>query len=156
MLWLFQSRRLNSTRSVAVLGKVRHGHLEYIKCYSMSRGRPTVHFSAFFSDKLMLPAYSSRDPAENANLPWHRAAACVMELQLHRLRLWHALIPRSKGQNSRSPLRPHYMTPTSSRAWSRGCRRVGRPSRSACHRNNFWKSCVLDVSARILARMLVS
>jgi len=35
-------------------------------------------------------------------------------------------------------------------------RRVGRLRRSACHGNDFRKSRVLDVSARILARMSVS
>ena len=34
--------------------------------------------------------------------------------------------------------------------------RVGRLPRSACHRNNFGKSRVSDVSARILARMSMS
>ena len=44
-------------------------------------------------------------------------------------------------------------TPTSSRGSSRGCRRV---CRSAWHMNNFRKSRVSGVSARILARMSVS
>ena len=46
-------------------------------------------------------------------------------------------------------LRPHSTTPTSSRGSSRGCRRVGRLPRSACHRNNFRKSRVSDVRMQV-------
>jgi len=52
-------------------------------------------------------------------------------------------------------LRPHSTTPTP-RGSSQGCRRVGRLPRSACHGNNFGKSRVSHVSARILATMSVS